>query len=365
MAAPLVYFYPHRSLRERQLDTVRAWPAERVLNPELGARRQGRQVSREEALAPRPRRGWRRLPLINLKRRPPGLRPEAALYLWGALAARGRFIVELDNPYALTGFDLRAMTLYRGLLGRLLAAPRCLEIRCLSEACRRTLGLLFGAAVRGKAALHYPLVGRPAAVPQADGGAGAGCRFLFVATQFELKGGAALLRAFRRVHREAPETGLDLVTHLPPGHEALAAACPGVRVHAATLSREEVAARFLSRAQVLVHPTYVESFGMVVLEALAHGLAIVASDVYALPEMVRDGVNGHLLTPPISIWREDLPAPLYHRLDRAGDEIGRLDSSDFEARLAAAMLALARDGAWLERARAASARLFDERFAAA
>ena len=362
MAAPLVYFYPHRTLRERQLDTVRAWPAERVLNPDLGARRQARQVSREEALAPRPRRGWRRLPLINLKRRPSGLGPEAALYLWGAVAARGRFIVELDNPYALTGFDLGAMALYRGLLGRLLAAPRCLEIRCLSEACRRTLALLFGAAVGNKAALHYPLVGRPAPAPAR---AEAGCRFLFVATQFELKGGAALLRAFRRVHLEAPETRLDLVTHLPPGHEALAAACPGVRVHAATMSRDEVAARFLSRAQVLVHPTYVESFGMVVLEALAHGLAIVASDVYALPEMVRDGVNGDLLTPPISIWRDHLPAPLYHRLDRAGDEIERLDSSDFEARLAAAMLALARDGAWLERARAASARLFDARFAAA
>jgi glycosyltransferase involved in cell wall biosynthesis len=361
MTAPLVYFYPHRVLRDRHLDTVRAWPPGRALNPELGDRRRGQQVGRAQALAPRPRRGWRRLPLINLKRRPPGLAPEAALYLWGAVAARGPFIVELDNPYALTGYGLSAMTLYRGLLGRLLAAPRCLEIRCLSEACRRTLGRLFGAAVRDKAVVHYPRIARP---PSAPAEAGNGCRFVFVATQFELKGGAALLRAFRAVAEAAPGVRLELVTHLPPAYRALAEACPGLRLHPADLSRDEVAARFLSRGQVLVHPTYVESFGMVVLEALAHGLAVVATDLYAIPEMVQDGVNGRLLEPPISIWRDDLPAPLYRRLDRAAQEIARLDTTAFEARLAEAMIGLARDRARLEAARAASARLFDERFAA-
>lgn len=361
MTAPLVYFYPHRVLRDRHLDTVRGWPPGRALNPELASHRQGQQVGQTQALTPKARRGWRRLPLINLKRRPPGLAPEAALYLWGALAARGPFIVDLDNPYALTGYDLGAMTLYRSLLGRLLAAPRCLEIRCLSEACRRTLGRLFGNPVRDKAVVRYPRIARPPRAPPSP--AGEGCRFLFVATQFELKGGAALLRAFARVTQAAPGARLDLVTHLPPAYRELAQACPGVRLHRADLSRDEVATRFLGQGQVLVHPTYVESFGMVVLEALAHGLAVVATDVYALPEMVRDGVNGRLLEPPISIWRDDLPAPFYRRLDRAGPEIAALDTAAFEASLAEAMIGLARDRAWLAAARAASASLFTERFA--
>jgi hypothetical protein len=189
MTAPLVYFYPHAYLRDRQLDTIRAWPRERVVNPEIAAERRGAQVSEERALMPGSRRRWHQVvPAINLKRRPAGLDKDAAVYVWGGIVTSGPFIVDLDNPYALTGYNARAMGLYRGLLRRLLSSPRCREIRCLSEACRQSLELLFGAAVAAKAAVHYPRVAR--AVEQLPA-AGEGCRFLFIATQFEIKGGAA------------------------------------------------------------------------------------------------------------------------------------------------------------------------------
>jgi glycosyltransferase involved in cell wall biosynthesis len=299
------------------------------------------------------------VPAINLKRRPAGLDKDAAVYVWGGIVTSGPFIVDLDNPYALTGYNARAMGLYRGLLRRLLSSPRCREIRCLSEACRQSLELLFGAAVAAKAAVHYPRVAR--AVEQLPA-AGEGCRFLFIATQFEIKGGAALLRAFRRVRERAPTARLDVLTHLPRTHAELAENCPGLTIHAAEVARVEVAARFLMNADVLVHPTYVDSFGMVVLEALAHGLAVIATDVYALAEMVRDGVNGRLLTPPISLWDGVRPGPLFHRLHEAEDEITRLDTSDFEARLADAMTELATRPEHLRAAREASLALFDERF---
>lgn len=364
MTAPLVYFYPHRYMRDRHLDTIRAWPENRVLNPRLAEGRGGEQVDRASALDAGPRRPWQqRLPLVNVKRRPGGLAPEAAVYVWGAVVASGPFIVDLDNPYALTGYNLRAMSLYRGLLRRLLASPRCLEIRCMSRACRRTLGLLFGEAIRQKAGVHYPRLARALdTVPPAAGQAG--CRFLFVATQFEIKGGAALLRAFPRVVERVPRARLDIVTHLPPDRAALAAGCPGLTVHAATLERAEIGARFMARADVLVHPTYVDSFGMVALEALAHGLALIATDVYALREMVRDGVNGRLLEAPLSIWDGDRPAPLFARSHRAATEATRLDTALFEEHLVEAMVGLAGDPAALRAARAASLALFDERFRA-
>lgn len=360
MTAPLVYFYPHAYMRDRQLDTVRAWPRARAINPEVAESRRGEQVSERRALDPASRRAWHHVvPAINLKRRPAGLGRDTVVYVWGAIVASGPFITDLDNPYALTGYNARAMALYRGLLGRLLASERCREIRCLSEACRRGLEGLFGAAVAAKARVHYPRLAKAVEVakPPDDG-----CRFLFVATQFEIKGGAALLRAFARVRARAPAARLDMVTHLPPAHAALAQARAGLAVHPADLAREEVAARFLAKADVLVHPTYVESFGMVVLEALAHGLAVIATDVYALPEMVRDGVNGRLLAPPISLWDGGRPGPLFRRPHRAEAMIARLDTSAFEAELAEAMVELATDRERLAAARAASLELFDKRF---
>ena len=50
-------------------------------------------------------------------------------------------------------------------------------------------------------------------------------------------------------------------------------------------------------ADVIVVPSLVESFGLVVLENLALGNVVVASNVGGIPELIADGVNG-LLVPP-------------------------------------------------------------------
>lgn len=52
---------------------------------------------------------------------------------------------------------------------------------------------------------------------------------------------------------------------------------------------------FYSAADVLVMPSYSESFGLVALEAQACGLPVVASGVSGLRSVVRDGVTGHLI----------------------------------------------------------------------
>lgn len=77
-----------------------------------------------------------------------------------------------------------------------------------------------------------------------------------------------------------------------------------VRFHGA-LADERVVER-LGRAMALVHPTPVdengsarayELFGLALVEAMARGCPVIASDAASLPEIVRSGVNG-LLVPP-------------------------------------------------------------------
>jgi glycosyltransferase involved in cell wall biosynthesis len=359
-----VYFYEHGYLRDRQLDTIRRWPRHEVVNSECFADRNGTQVTRHRAVVQALRPRWmQRLPLVNMKLRPRGLDPDAVVYTWGALVATGPFIVDLDNPYALTGYNLRAMSLYRRPLGRALGSRRCVEIRCLSAACRETLRTLFGRQIYQKATVHYPRV-RAIHPGEVEFTSNSTCRFLFVSTQFEIKGGAALVRAFRRVHREEPTARLDVVSHVPSEHVDLISGCPGITIHKAGFTRAEIAERFLQQVDVLVHPTYVESFGMVVLEALAQGVAVVATDVYALREMVRDGLNGTLLEPPVSIWNGYVPSREYYRLSRMLETIRRTDTTVFERQLADAMLQFARDPSRRFAAKMASRKLFDAEFAA-
>jgi len=358
-----IYFYPHAYLRERHLDTVRTWPQSQAVNAAQITRRIGAQVSRHQALSPS-RSSWKTTwPLINIKARPKDAPDDAAIYVWGAVVATGPFITDIDNPYAFTAYNTRAVKLYRPIIRGFLESPRCLQIRCLSRACREGVRQEYGDIAAAKTVLAYPKMNPAVARPSVQ--TPGRCRFLFISTQFEIKGGQALLMAFKRVQGMVDGATLDLVTHLPENFAGLAAAIPGVRVHPADLSRDEIATRFLAHADVLVHPTYFDSFAMVVMEALAHGLAVIATDVYAIAEMVEDGRNGLLLPPPLSIWSGTRPSDLFSDIARVKQRIETTDTRAFEEALSHAMIKMAKDVDLRTRASHASLEMIRTRFGGA
>lgn len=55
--------------------------------------------------------------------------------------------------------------------------------------------------------------------------------------------------------------------------------------------------QFLSVSKLLIVPSAYEGFGMVIAEAAKYGVPTVASDVGGIPEIVRDGVDGILVSP--------------------------------------------------------------------
>ena len=65
---------------------------------------------------------------------------------------------------------------------------------------------------------------------------------------------------------------------------------------------------YYSAADLLIVPSYYESFGLVALEAMACGTPVVAARVGGLPSLVRDGENGYLVP-----WHR--PAPFAERLE--------------------------------------------------
>lgn len=146
----------------------------------------------------------------------------------------------------------------------------------------------------------------------------------------ELKNGAAVLTAFAMVLRALPGSELLLfgVGH-GEGEAAQAWARPmgldvGVRflgaVDRTTLRRE-----LAGRADVFVHPSREESFGMTIAEAMALGLPVIAGrHGGAVAEMLEDGACGVLadVQSPAALAEEMLrlagDADLRARLARAG-----------------------------------------------
>jgi glycosyltransferase involved in cell wall biosynthesis/GT2 family glycosyltransferase len=129
--------------------------------------------------------------------------------------------------------------------------------------------------------------------PATDRPANARPRVLFVGGDFSRKGGADLLEAMNLLGDEAE---LDVVTAArPPGIPTTSS----TRVHLGLSHASEELFELYRQADIFVLPTMGETYGLVLCEAMASGLPVVATNVGAIPELVEDGVTG-LLVPPHS-----------------------------------------------------------------
>ncbi|HEV2813922.1 MAG TPA: glycosyltransferase family 4 protein [Solirubrobacteraceae bacterium] len=108
---------------------------------------------------------------------------------------------------------------------------------------------------------------------------------LFVGYDFHRKGGDRLVRAFREVRRRHPEARLKIAGPDVRIDE------PGVDVLGRVTDRAQLEALY-SAARVFALPVRYEPYGVAFVEAMAHGLPCVGTDVAAVAEIIRDGETG-------------------------------------------------------------------------
>ncbi len=123
-------------------------------------------------------------------------------------------------------------------------------------------------------------------------------RVVFVGRLEPRKGVLVLARAFRQLLATHPDAILTVIGDGPQRHE-LAASLSGVpasQVRLAGRVSSEVLAQRLAEADVAVAPALGgESFGIVLLEAMAARTAVVASDLPGYRSVVTDGRDGLLV----------------------------------------------------------------------
>ena len=112
-------------------------------------------------------------------------------------------------------------------------------------------------------------------------------RILFVGADFVRKGGDLLLEVFRERLRHKAE--LVLVTRAHVAEE------PGVRVYRTVTHNSQALLELYRSADIFALPTRADCYSLVCLEALASGLPVVTTRVGGIPDILRDGVTGHLI----------------------------------------------------------------------
>lgn len=150
--------------------------------------------------------------------------------------------------------------------------------------------------------IHNGISDKPAFRPAAPHSASrlfdpATLNLLFVGRHDRQKGYDTLLETMRTLQ------GHPITLHVVGGAvvsagegEASTGAVPANVVQHGWKSRAEVEA-FLAEADALVMPSRWEGFGLAAVEAMRQQVPVCASNVDALPELVRDGVSGYLFPP--------------------------------------------------------------------
>ena len=107
------------------------------------------------------------------------------------------------------------------------------------------------------------------------------------------KGIHYLAKAFAMI--DLPRSELVLIGQSCPETEMLLASVKGMNViRTGIISRDEVL-KWLSRSSVMVLPSIEDGFGLVLLEAQACGLPVIATENTGGPDCIENGINGFIV----------------------------------------------------------------------
>jgi glycosyltransferase involved in cell wall biosynthesis len=207
---------------------------------------------------------------------------------------RSNYVVDFEQVGVFSLYQQIALTRpwARERLRRAILDDRCRQLLPWSDAARDGLLNVVGDRVAHKVTTVRPAI-RPAVStpkPRGDGP----LRVLFVGTAFYEKGGVEAIRAATR----AEHVQLDVISYVPDDFTPP----DGVTVHVP--ARRDLVERLYAQCHVLLFPSHMDTFGYVVLEAMAHGLPVLAPGHLALNELIGDD-SGLRFTPENMLYDDD------------------------------------------------------------
>ena len=131
--------------------------------------------------------------------------------------------------------------------------------------------------------------------------------------RFLSKGGIEVVSAFKALRNKGYSLSLQIITSIPdvdPNIINQIKCIEGIILHDFKFSFNEMQ-KVYANSHILLQPTSDDSFGLTILEGMKSGLPIIASRLYAIPEIVTNGINGILCDPHYWFFdKNNLPNPL-------------------------------------------------------
>lgn len=223
------------------------------------------------------------------------------------------YYILLENPSALVNYCWSRPKHYitKKRLKKCFCDDNLKGIICISEACYSTMKNLYDLPDELRIYQIYPLLRDDMTYTKKEVKSKANERViecLFVGANFRAKGGRELVQVIKNLNEKYKKTvKYSIITNLASVDEedkSYLNECDNVEIHDFTLTTEELN-EYYKKSSVLFNLTKTDSFNLVNLEAIKYGCAVIAADVYAIREMVKDGENGYLTESSFPVWNAD------------------------------------------------------------
>ncbi len=223
------------------------------------------------------------------------------LFTYGCLLFTNKpYCVYIENGVALFNYDL---VITRHLITRLLFSilvrmPQCRTLIFMSQAGEKSffstvpLSERTRAIVRKKSIQIYPLIEQETKTTK-NLSPKKPLRLLF-AGMFYIKGGMELCHAFEILKKTYNHLELTIIAPLQTIKESdrqYIINLPGLTLLDATLDEVSMKKMYASH-DIFMLPTFRDGFGLVLVEAIAHGMPLICTDQYATTEVVSHKYNG-------------------------------------------------------------------------
>jgi glycosyltransferase involved in cell wall biosynthesis len=209
------------------------------------------------------------------------------------------WVIDVEHASSFVSFNHKQLSseTTQKIIKRLLESNNCKKILPHSEFSRRSIEAAIDCSkLKDKIEVLYPAI-RPCNIKKSGSKI---FRMSFAGHHFLEKGGLEVLQAYKQL-KKRHHVKLTVKTTDAP-QELISKYSDVNWIVNKTLTREELFRELYVNADVFVLPSYIDTFGMVVLESMSAGTPVITTDIAAFPEIVDDGKSGFLVKSNLSCW---------------------------------------------------------------